>query len=115
MEIESVKRLLGDDAELFDFEEKDGVVSAKLKSRVDKTEFKRLATILKEIGGEYVPFNYSSNLGAYFRFKKEEAISEKKDILLKDIFAYADDIEKRGETIMKQAEIIKEKLKELQK
>lgn len=113
MKVENVKKDLGEDAELFDFEQKEGsdVVFAKLKNRVDKKEFSRIAQLVKDVGGEYVPFDYGTKQGAYFRFKKEEAVStatlDKKDLPVKDILEYAESIEK-------QARIIIEKLKELQ-
>jgi len=112
VKVEDVKKDLGDDAELFDFEEKDGVVAAKLKNRVDKKEFSRLAQLVKDVGGEYVPFDYGTKQGAYFRFKKEEAVStatlDKKDLPVKDAIAYA-------ETVRTQLGYFIEKLKELQK
>jgi len=102
--IDDVKKDLGEDAELFDFQEKDGVVAAKLKKFYrDRNEFAKIAKRVKDnAGGVYVPKDQG---GPYFTFKgegaKSTATSDKKDNLLKDAIGYA--------------EHLLEKLKELQK
>lgn len=109
MKIEDVKKDLGDDANLFDYEEKDGVVAAKLKNFLKPNEFREVAERVKGLGGVYVPKDKG---GPYFTFKgkttssekSEVATSDKKDNLLKDLWAYADDVEKK-------MGIIKEKLR----
>jgi len=63
----------------------EGVVAAKLKNRVDKKEFGRLAAIMKDNGGEYVPFNYGTKSGAYFKIgdkvaKPKEPAQKKLDL-----------------------------------
>lgn len=109
MSIENVKKDLGGDAELFDFEEKDGVVAAKLKKFYrDRNEFAKIAKRVKEnAGGVYVPKDQG---GPYFKFEGEGGMStaaDKKDLPLKDAIAYA-------ETVRTQLGYFIEKLKELQ-
>lgn len=113
MEIEDVKKDLGDDASLFDFEEKDGVVAAKLKKFYrDRNEFAKIAQRVKDnAGGVYVPKDQG---GPYFTFKGEGAKSTVTNVTID----YVGSIHQRIETIRRalldiEAEL--EKLKELQK
>jgi len=72
LSIESVKKDLGADAELFDYEEKDGVVAGKLKKFYrDRNEFAKIAQRVKvNANGVYVPKDKG---GPYFVFKGEVA------------------------------------------
>jgi len=120
VEIEDVKKLFGGYAELFDIHQKEGgeYVFAVPKKRIDRKDFSVIGKLVKQEQGEYVKFDYATKEGGYFRFKKGEAMStatsDKKAVLIKDIFAYADNIEIVAREVEKQASIIKEKLKELQ-
>ena len=133
MSVESVRAKLDSDAELFEIRDEGQYIVAQPKHYLPSEVFARVAKKVKDAHGEYV----SSGKMSHFRFQagvypkdhvfenKEESgverrtankpTQDKKANLYKDIFAYADDVEKRGEAIIKQAQIIKEKLKELQK
>jgi len=76
-------------------------------------KFAKIASIVRDNGGEYLSLGKAS----HFRAKKEgvsTVTSDQKALLIKDIFAYADNIEMVAREVEKQAGIIKEKLKELQ-
>ena len=70
LKVEDVKKDLGLDAELFDFEEKDGVVAAKLKKFYKPNEFAKIAQRVKEnANGFYLKLNKATNEGGYFKFQ----------------------------------------------
>ena len=109
LKVETVKKILGSYAEQFNIYEKNGSVIAKPKKRIPKEDFSEIGKLVKQEGGDYVKFDYGTKEGGYYRFKGETAVStatldDNKNNLYKDIFAYADNIEK-------ESQIIKEKLR----
>ena len=70
MKIEDLQKQLGQDAELYDWQENEAYIWAKLKKRVSPSMFKELAAVMRDSGGEYVKWNPIEKKGAYFKFSK---------------------------------------------
>ena len=112
LNVETVKKMLGNYAELFDYMVREGYVIAKPKKRIDPETFSDIGKLVRG-KGEYVKWDKVAKKGGYFRFKGETAVSAatldtNKNNLYKDLWAYADDIEKH---VVKQVGIVKEKLR----
>ena len=91
LNMEELQKKLGDDADLFEWDQNDKVVVARLRNKVDRDEFIRLSEVFRRLNGKYVPWESSTGGGKYFEVKKEEAVKpspRKTDLLVKDAIAY---------------------------
>lgn len=93
MNVETVKKILGEDAELFNVTEFEGVVVAKPKKKIPTKEFAKIADYLKSEGAVYERWNSETKKGGWFKFEVPhqgfvKPSHQSRDTLIQDAIAY---------------------------
>ena len=118
MSVESVRAKLGSDAELVTIEEIGKVVKVAFKEYIHGDEGKkawnRVNNVVKEFDGVWVSEGRLSRWQIPVSGVADKPTQDKRDIIIKDLLIYAENVHKESESVHKQSGILVEKLKELQ-